>query len=727
MKTISTLLLLLTFSSLSSYGQLSIGDIALIGYNTDAGPGASEDHSFSFISLTDIPGGEIIYFTEEGWNNDVNDWAGNTEGHIKWTAPAAGTPCGTVIYITESGTDVFTVTGGGTAILASGVNWNLSGGDQVLAYQSAIPEPGTPPTFIAGLNGDDGGPFPLDPVTHWNDPSAGALGTAGSGLPYGLTNGVNCVALFISALSEVDNAKYSGTLTGTSAALRASINDRTNWSFDEGTAFDISPGAYSPSVTCDPPCTSPTVPTLTYGPLSLCEGETATINISGTFNDATAWHIYTGSCGGTEIGSTAGSSFDVTPVDLTTVYYVRGEGACVVPGACASITIESTPADDASFNYGLGGFCPNGIDPTPEIFMAGGTFTSDPAGLVIDVATGTVDLSASIIGTYSITYTTSGDCPAELTEYITIDDADPPVPDLGVLPVISTECEVAILSPPSATDDCGGFVTVTNDASLPINMQGTTTVTWTFTDEFGNASTQTQDIIIDDITNPIPDEIPLPDYVSACQINELPTPSASDNCSGDVSVTSDAVFPITAPTTVTWTYDDGNGNMTTQTQNIEFAPMDVNTTITDAITINANNGDADAYQWINCDENSIIAGANESIFTPGANGAYAVIITEGECVDTSECVLINQVNLTEELSQFIHFYPNPTSGEFIIIQTTIEIEQLTIIDLNGRVLLTENNLTNGIINISTLSAGAYIIVFKTASDQFIQKRLEILN
>ncbi len=156
MKILRLLLISIILLSTSGYAQLAIGDIAFIGYNTDSGPGASTDHSFSFITLTDIPGSEVIYFTEEGWNDDTDAWAGTTEGHIDWTAPGAGTPCGTVIYITESGSDVFTVTGGGTATLESGLNWNLSGGDQVLAYQSATPEPATTPTFISGINGEDG-------------------------------------------------------------------------------------------------------------------------------------------------------------------------------------------------------------------------------------------------------------------------------------------------------------------------------------------------------------------------------------------------------------------------------------------------------------------------------------------------------------------------------------------------------------------------------------------
>lgn len=70
-------------------------------------------------------------------------------------------------------------------------------------------------------------------------------------------------------------------------------------------------------------CTNPTVPTVTATPSTVCPGEMSTLNISGMLNDATQWHIYTGSCGGTQIGTTAGTTFNVNP-SVTTTYFVRG-------------------------------------------------------------------------------------------------------------------------------------------------------------------------------------------------------------------------------------------------------------------------------------------------------------------------------------------------------------------------------------------------------------------
>jgi len=61
-----------------------------------------------------------------------------------------------------------------------------------------------------------------------------------------------------------------------------------------------------------------------------------------------------------------------------------------------------------TFNYPLTTYCQDGSDPTPILApgASAGTYTSTP-GLVIDPATGTVDLSASLPGAYVVTSSTA--------------------------------------------------------------------------------------------------------------------------------------------------------------------------------------------------------------------------------------------------------------------------------------------------------------------------------
>jgi len=158
------------------------------------------------------------------------------------------------------------------------------------------------------------------------------------------------------------------------------------------------------------------------------------------------------------------------------------------------------------------------------------------------------------------------------TQNVVITDTTPPVPDVETLSDVTADCEVADLATPSATDNCGGSVTVSNDAGLPITTQGTTLITWTYTDQYGNASTQTQNIVITDTTAPVPDAASLDDFTAQCEVvaTDLTAPSATDNCGGTVTVTNDGVFPIDDQgiTVITWTFTDAVGNTSTQTQNI---------------------------------------------------------------------------------------------------------------------------------------------------------------
>jgi hypothetical protein len=93
-------------------------------------------------------------------------------------------------------------------------------------------------------------------------------------------------------------------------------------------------------------CSEPDVPGVSANPPVICAGVGSTLTItSGDLNDGTAWHWYEGSCGGTPVGT--GTSVSVNPI-VTTTYYARGEGGCVTPGTCASVTVTVHPT--AVFN-----------------------------------------------------------------------------------------------------------------------------------------------------------------------------------------------------------------------------------------------------------------------------------------------------------------------------------------------------------------------------------------
>jgi subtilisin-like proprotein convertase family protein len=111
-------------------------------------------------------------------------------------------------------------------------------------------------------------------------------------------------------------------------------------------------------------CNEPDV-TVVSGVNTICNGASTTLNFSsGNLNDATAWTWYTGSCGGTIVGT--GNSLSVSPTSTTT-YFVRGTGGCASAGACAqyTVTVNSLPSVNA------------GVDQT---ICAGSTVTLSGSG-----------------------------------------------------------------------------------------------------------------------------------------------------------------------------------------------------------------------------------------------------------------------------------------------------------------------------------------------------------
>ena len=73
---------------------------------------------------------------------------------------------------------------------------------------------------------------------------------------------------------------------------------------------------------------------------------------------------------------------------------------------------------------------------------------------------------------------------------------------MAVLTDLTAECSVTVTTIPSATDNCAGVITATTTDPLTYNSQGNFTITWTYEDDNGNTSIQTQNVIITDITPP---------------------------------------------------------------------------------------------------------------------------------------------------------------------------------------------------------------------------------
>ncbi|MEQ8533016.1 MAG: T9SS type A sorting domain-containing protein, partial [Imperialibacter sp.] len=242
------------------------------------------------------------------------------------------------------------------------------------------------------------------------------------------------------------------------------------------------------------------------------------------------------------------------------------------------------------------------------------------------------------------TYADAAGNKVTITQSVVISDKVAPAPTAASLADVTSQCEVTTLTIPGASDNCGA-VTVTHDATLPITAEGTTVVTWTYTDTSGNTSTQTQKVIIADETAPFLAPSPLPDITAECELTELPEPAATDNCSA-VTVTNDVSLPITTTglTIVTWTYTDASGNTSHQLQNV----------------------------MISC---------------------------EGTPVPTG---------VADHLANDILLYPNPSQGMFQLTDPIGLVQEVMIFDMSGRNVMQSKTNPSGY-DISQLPAGIYSV------------------
>ncbi|NRA12960.1 MAG: T9SS type A sorting domain-containing protein [Crocinitomicaceae bacterium] len=147
------------------------------------------------------------------------------------------------------------------------------------------------------------------------------------------------------------------------------------------------------------------------------------------------------------------------------------------------------------------------------------------------------------------------------------------------------------------------------------------------------------------------------------------------------------------------------------------------TTSTATFTITANAAGF-AYQWIDCGNgNAILPGENGQSYTATANGDYAVILTDGACVDTSACVTIMGIGLDENvLSNGIEISPNPTQGDFTIVISGIVADNMSVVitEANGKVIMTQEltNVSENMelpVDLNGMENGVYFVTI-TAND-----------
>ena len=236
-------------------------------------------------------------------------------------------------------------------------------------------------------------------------------------MPSGATGGDALRIEYSAARFCEDGTDPIAGITGESGGTFSSTSGLVFISTSTG-QVDLSattPGSYIVTYTAPSSAVATTSISIDSIPVVSAGADVAICNGENTVLTATGATTYLWSTGETT------ASVTVDPTTNTTFTVTGYNGAC---SATDSVDVTVNAQDSASFSYAASVYCANGTDPTPTITgTSGGAFTST-TGLVINSGTGAIDLDASTVGAYSITYTTTGVCPANQSVNLTINAAD---------------------------------------------------------------------------------------------------------------------------------------------------------------------------------------------------------------------------------------------------------------------------------------------------------------
>lgn len=129
-----------------------------------------------------------------------------------------------------------------------------------------------------------------------------------------------------------------------------------------------------------------------------------------------------------------------------------------------------------------------------------------------------------------------------------------------------------------------------------------------------------------------------------------------------------------------------------------------------------------SYQWINCANNQLIAGATSSTYTATVNGSYACIVTLGNCPDTTECRVVDFTGVEElALLKASAVAPNPTNGKLVVSWKNVTVENIRVLDVQGK-LVYEIQPTSiesdQELDLSKYSDGTYFVELYSAKSKY---------
>ena len=560
-----------------------------------------------------------------------------------------------------------------------------------------------------------------------------------TGTVYKWTNNTSSIGLPASGTGDIP--VFSAVNTGnTPVVALITVTPEYN---NGGTTCTGTPVTFTITVNPTP------IVTATPASQTVCSGPITTIALTSSVT-GTVFN-WTRNNTGTITGIPASGSGDIsgtltnTTTSAVTVTFTITPVANGCPGTpvTATITINAAPVITCPANITTNaatGLCTATVTYTPTATgIPVPTFSYSLSGATTGSGSGTGSGTAFNKGTTTVTITATNSCGSVNCSFtVTVNDTQNPT--ITCPAPVTVDCAGAIPAPNTAsvtaTDNCPG-VTVAHVSDV-ISAQTcanryTITRTYRATDAAGNTATCTQVITVDDQKAPVitcPANITATTLAGSCTAVVNFTVTATDNCSGPVTITSSpasgTVFPI-GTTTVTSTAVDACGNTSTctftvtvnggQSPVITTQPVNRSVCIGGSATFSADVTNAVSYQWERWNGTVWVNvnGATASSYT--VNGATTAMNTDAFRVRvTGLCATIT----SNAATLFVN--PTPTvsitsSNSPVLLPTQTTSLVATVAPAGGTFVWQRNGdvlagaATNTLANLSVDNSGTYRVVY----------------
>ena len=412
----------------------------VVTYSTGGPCPASSPQTVTISTADDA----TFFYANASYCQTDNDPApiitGTTGGAFTSTTGLSINPSTGVIDLSASTAGTYTVTyttsGNCSASSTQTLTVNAAGNATFNYSNSSYCQSANDPTPT--ISGTTGGQFSstagliINPASGVIDVSASTLGTYT--VTYTVGGSCGATSTVSVTINSIDNANFT---YGSVAVCQDAADPVATLAGTTGGSFSSTAGLVlnTTTGTIDASTSIAGTYVVTYTTTGSCSNSSSeTISINATDDASFAYTAGSTCTGGSDLAAsilgTPGGTFSATPNGIainsgsglinasssnpgtyTVIYTTNG----ICPST-NSVQIVIGAPDNPNFSYGGAAFCQNVTDPVPTITQPGGTFTATPSGLVINPTTGAVDLSASMVANYTITYTTNGVCPDSSTQ-----------------------------------------------------------------------------------------------------------------------------------------------------------------------------------------------------------------------------------------------------------------------------------------------------------------------